>query len=84
MFGYGPRYLHSTGQLHKGGANNGVFIVVIAEADDDLADSRSTVLVRQCWKWRRRSATFSRSIATGRRAMLVHAADGVDPELFDA
>ncbi len=37
MFGYGPRYLHSTGQLHKGGANNGVFIVVIAEADDDLA-----------------------------------------------
>jgi transaldolase/glucose-6-phosphate isomerase len=23
--GYGPRYLHSTGQLHKGGANNGVF-----------------------------------------------------------
>ena len=24
--GYGPRYLHSTGQLHKGGANNGVFI----------------------------------------------------------
>ena len=24
--GYGPRFLHSTGQLHKGGANNGVFI----------------------------------------------------------
>ena len=23
MFGYGPRYLHSTGQLHKGGPNNG-------------------------------------------------------------
>jgi hypothetical protein len=36
MWGYGPRYLHSTGQLHKGGANNGVFIVVIAEADEDL------------------------------------------------
>jgi hypothetical protein len=26
--GYGPRYLHSTGQLHKGGANNGVFILL--------------------------------------------------------
>jgi glucose-6-phosphate isomerase len=25
MFGYGPRYLHSTGQLHKGGPNTGVF-----------------------------------------------------------
>jgi len=36
MWGYGPRYLHSTGQLHKGGANNGVFIVIVAEADDDL------------------------------------------------
>ena len=24
--GFGPRFLHSTGQLHKGGANNGVFV----------------------------------------------------------
>jgi transaldolase/glucose-6-phosphate isomerase len=24
--GFGPRYLHSTGQLHKGGPNNGIFI----------------------------------------------------------
>lgn len=37
MFGYGPRYLHSTGQLHKGGANNGVFLIVTAEAAEDLA-----------------------------------------------
>jgi hypothetical protein len=36
MFGYGPRYLHSTGQLHKGGANNGVFVVLTAEPDADL------------------------------------------------
>jgi glucose-6-phosphate isomerase/transaldolase/glucose-6-phosphate isomerase len=36
MFGYGPRYLHSTGQLHKGGANNGVFIVIAADATEDL------------------------------------------------
>lgn len=26
--GYGPRFQHSTGQLHKGGANNGVFIEI--------------------------------------------------------
>lgn len=26
--GFGPRYLHSTGQLHKGGPNTGVFLVV--------------------------------------------------------
>jgi glucose-6-phosphate isomerase len=36
MLGYGPRYLHSTGQLHKGGANNGVFLIVTAPADNDL------------------------------------------------
>jgi len=29
--GFGPRFLHSTGQLHKGGANNGVFIQVVDE-----------------------------------------------------
>jgi hypothetical protein len=34
--GYGPRYLHSTGQLHKGGANNGVFVIVTAEPKEDL------------------------------------------------
>jgi glucose-6-phosphate isomerase len=36
MFGYGPRYLHSTGQLHKGGANNGVFLLVTATPAEDL------------------------------------------------
>jgi glucose-6-phosphate isomerase len=36
MFGYGPRYLHSTGQLHKGGANNGVFLVITSAARDDV------------------------------------------------
>ncbi len=36
MFGYGPRYLHSTGQLHKGGPNNGVFLIVTAPAEVDI------------------------------------------------
>lgn len=35
--GYGPRFLHSTGQLHKGGANNGVFIQITTDAAEDLA-----------------------------------------------
>jgi len=30
--GYGPRFLHSTGQLHKGGANNGAFLQLVDEA----------------------------------------------------
>ncbi len=35
--GYGPRYLHSTGQLHKGGPNTGVFIQVIDEPQRDIS-----------------------------------------------
>ena len=35
--GYGPRFLHSTGQLHKGGANNGLFIQLTADDAEDLA-----------------------------------------------
>src|SRR3984893_17973500 len=34
--GYGPRYLHSTGQLHKGGPNTGVFLQVVGDDPKDL------------------------------------------------
>jgi transaldolase/glucose-6-phosphate isomerase len=34
--GYGPRYLHSTGQLHKGGPNTGVFILITVDDRLDL------------------------------------------------
>jgi glucose-6-phosphate isomerase len=36
MFGYGPRYLHSTGQLHKGDGKRGVFIIISAESVADV------------------------------------------------
>ena len=36
MLGYGPRYLHSTGQLHKGGPNTAVFIMITADASEDI------------------------------------------------
>jgi len=35
--GYGPRFLHSTGQLHKGGPNNGVFIQITVENNEEIA-----------------------------------------------
>ena len=35
--GYGPRYLHSTGQLHKGGPNSGVFLQIASQDATDLA-----------------------------------------------
>jgi transaldolase/glucose-6-phosphate isomerase len=34
--GLGPRYLHSTGQLHKGGPNTGLFLQVVDEQGDEL------------------------------------------------
>ena len=34
--GFGPRYLHSTGQLHKGGPNKGHFIVITSKDIDDF------------------------------------------------
>jgi hypothetical protein len=35
-FGYGPRFLHSTGQLHKGGPNTGVYIQFTADDVEDI------------------------------------------------
>lgn len=34
--GYGPRYLHSTGQLHKGGPNSGLFLELVDAMKPDL------------------------------------------------
>ena len=34
--GFGPRFLHSTGQLHKGGPNRGVFMQITCEHRDDV------------------------------------------------
>ncbi len=35
--GYGPRFLHSTGQLHKGGPNSGVFLQITCDDAEDVA-----------------------------------------------
>jgi len=36
-FGWAPRFLHSTGQYHKGGPRQGVFLQLVAKSDQDLA-----------------------------------------------
>ncbi len=35
--GYGPRFLHSTGQLHKGGPKTGVFLQIVQDDTSDVA-----------------------------------------------
>jgi hypothetical protein len=34
--GFGPRFLHSTGQFHKGGPNTGLFVQIVDEPSADL------------------------------------------------
>ena len=82
-FGFGPRYLHSTGQLHKGGPNKGVFLQATVDGGEDIpipgqpfgfatlfaAQARGDLEVLQ---------------ARGRRALRVHAEDGDPRKLVQA
>jgi transaldolase/glucose-6-phosphate isomerase len=40
--GYGPRFLHSTGQLHKGGPNTGVFLQIVDSPSQDVEIPETT------------------------------------------
>ncbi|MDT4896072.1 MAG: transaldolase / glucose-6-phosphate isomerase [Acidobacteriota bacterium] len=68
--GYGPRFLHSTGQLHKGGADNGVFLQLTAQDKVDLpipGQSYTFSILKQA-----QAQGDFRSLATrGRRAIRV-------------
>ncbi|HZT76557.1 MAG TPA: hypothetical protein VFA27_07855 [Vicinamibacterales bacterium] len=71
MFGYGPRYLHSTGQLHKGGPNSGVFVLITAAPRVDVPIpgepfSFATLEFAQAL------GDFASLDATGRRAVHIH------------
>jgi transaldolase/glucose-6-phosphate isomerase len=72
--GFGPRFLHSTGQLHKGGPNSGVFIQVVDPPNEDVA------IPGQSYSFGRliaaQSAGDLQSLrAHGRRAARVHLSD---------
>jgi hypothetical protein len=71
MSGYGPRYLHSTGQLHKGGPNSGVFVLITARVVEDVdipgePFSFGTLELAQAL------GDFASLDAAGRRALQVH------------
>lgn len=60
---YGPRFLHSTGQYHKGGPNNGMFIQLTADDETDIGIPGKTYSF----------GTFKRAQADGDFSlMLVH------------
>jgi hypothetical protein len=64
--GYGPRYLHSIGQLFKGGPPNGLFLEITANEPSDLAIPASRTRSASS-RWPRRSGTCARSSGTGGR-----------------
>jgi glucose-6-phosphate isomerase len=71
MFGYGPRYLHSTGQLHKGGANTGVFVLISHTPADDL-DVPGQPFTFGTLELAQALGDFNSLDAAGRRALHVH------------
>ena len=71
MSGVGPRYLHSTGQLHKGGPNTGVFLLITAAPRADIPIpgypfTFGTLELAQAL------GDFASLDAAGRRALHVH------------
>jgi len=69
--GFGPRFLHSTGQAYKGGANNGVFLQITSDDRVDLPvpEQKFTFGVVKAAQAR---GDFQVLIDRGRRALRVH------------
>ncbi len=69
--GFGPRFLHSTGQAYKGGANNGVFLQITADDAIDLPipGQKYTFGVVKVAQAR---GDFQVLLERGRRALRVH------------
>jgi hypothetical protein len=75
--GYGPRYLHSTGQLHKGDSGNGLFIQLTADdlIDVDIPDcfgSENSTLTFGTLKAAQAQGDWQALIDAGRRVIRFH------------
>ncbi len=78
--GFGPRYLHSTGQLHKGGPDAGLFIQITAEHSEDvpIPGRPFTFGVLQAAQ---AAGDFSSLAARGRPVVRLHLTQGVEAGL---
>ncbi|NOT49157.1 MAG: transaldolase [Acidobacteria bacterium] len=74
--GFGPRFLHSTGQAYKGGANNGVFLQITSDDAVDLPvpGQKYTFGIVKAAQAR---GDFQVLLDRGRRALRVHIAGDV-------
>ena len=78
--GFGPRFLHSTGQVYKGGPNSGVILQITCADEHDLTvpGQKYTFGVVKAAQAR---GDFDVLAERGRRALRVHLAAGVEPGL---
>jgi len=78
--GYGPRFLHSTGQLHKGGPDSGVFMQLTCDAKVDLpipGEPYTFGILRQA----QALGDFSALAEHSRRAIRIHLGRDVEAGL---
>ena len=78
--GYGPRFLHSTGQLHKGDDNQGVFLQLTADHDQDVPIpgepySFGTLIAAQA------QGDFQALVENGRRLLRIHLSGSLESGL---
>jgi glucose-6-phosphate isomerase len=81
MAGYGPRYLHSTGQLHKGGPKPGVFVLITATAAVDI-DIPGEPFSFGTLELAQGLGDFQSLDSAGRRAIHIHL-PGPDPRVLE-
>jgi glucose-6-phosphate isomerase len=78
--GFGPRFLHSTGQLHKGGPDTGLFLQITTEYQDDVSipGRPYTFGVLQAAQ---AAGDFEALAGRGRKILRLHLTRGIDDGL---
>ncbi len=73
--GFGPRFLHSTGQLHKGGANNGLFLQITQRPSNDL-EIPGQKMTFGTLERAQALGDLEALLVRGKRAIRIHLVDG--------
>ena len=74
--GFGPRYLHSTGQYHKGGTNSGYFLLFTYDSTEDLAIPGQPLTFGLMQK-AQALGDYDALIARGRKVIRIHFKDNI-------
>jgi transaldolase / glucose-6-phosphate isomerase len=79
--GYGPRFLHSTGQLHKGGPDNGFFIQITSDFDQDLPVPQANITFGKLIK-AQAAGDYEALKSRGKRIIRIHLGEAIGTDLY--